>query len=313
MRARAIRRLAATCITAGLVACGLEITGTGVRERPEGGASTYVSGDEDQSVETSSDGGDVIDDGANDAGSDANDAGSDASDAGAKDASDASADAGCPTASATFRNGTLTVPRAARTLTIDGDLSDWSCATFFHVDKTNAGAILPTGVVIPNKYDFAVAWDSSYVYVAAHMIDPVPYEGNVTPEVFNNDAMEIFIGGDTTFDGSYSAIDHQFVIDWKNRTREYKPSVSKVPVAGFQSAVMKTPDGFVVEARIAANEIGHASLTAGTKFGFSIAGDESDGTNQFGWMVAYQPDSGCINTCCNAPCSTLFFGGLVLE
>lgn len=131
--------------------------------------------------------------------------------------------------------------------------------------------------------------------------------------MYKNDAMEIFIGGDTVFDGSYSNIDHQFVIDWANRTREYRNDPGRVPVSGFSSAVKLTPTGYQVETRVAATELGRTSLTAGTKLGFSIANDESNGTDQAAWMVWFHPNLGACGNCCNSPCSTRYFGGLALQ
>jgi hypothetical protein len=239
------------------------------------------------------------------------DSAGDAADGNESDAGVEEAGFECPDASATFASGTLRVPPIATAVTVDGDLSDWKCARFFSFDRTTAGATL-LDPNVPNAYSFAVAWDSSYVYVAVRATDPPPLEGNVTPEIYKNDAIEVYLGGDTMFDGSYSSIDHQWVVDWANRTRHYQRGAGSAVSAGFTSMVKTTATGYEVELRVAASEVGRASLTPSTKLGFAFAGADSNGTLQTTWMLWFRPNVACDAGCCQIPCDTRFFGDLLL-
>jgi hypothetical protein len=219
---------------------------------------------------------------------------------------------GCPPA-ATFTNGELTARPAATAVTIDGDLSEWQCAQFFTFDATTAAMVI--GVKdIPNRYSFAVAWDASYVYVAARVMDPPPLEGNATgDEIYSNDAIEVYLSESARPDGTYGPNDHQWVVDWANRTQVYQGTSGAEPSAGFTSMVKPNATGYEVEVRIAASELGYEKLTADTSVRFAIAGVNSKDATQSTWMVWHRaagPD--CTDSvCCNAHCDTRFMGGLV--
>jgi hypothetical protein len=220
----------------------------------------------------------------------------------------------CPSPSTTFTNGRLTVPPAASAITIDGDLKEWQCAKFYSFDKNNAAVHEGTDKNISNAYAFAVSWDTAYIYVAVRVTDPTAKEGNTTPNVFNNDGVELYLGGDAVWSGTYTSKDHQWVVDWSNRAREYQNDNGEAPSGGFKSAVTTTtsPTGFHIEMRVAASELGRTSFPLNDKLGLAFVGLDSDGTNRSSWMLWYRPAIACGGGCCQIWCNTNFFGELVL-
>ncbi|HEY8074472.1 MAG TPA: sugar-binding protein [Labilithrix sp.] len=233
-------------------------------------------------------------------------------DAGNDAARDAGSDAAsCDAQEATFLAPTLHIHPATVPVTVDGDLSEWACAKFFAFDKTNAG-VIHLDASTPNTYSFAVAYDANKIYIAVRATDAPPLLGDVTPDVYNNDAIELFLGGDSTFDGGYSAIDHQYVVDWKNRRAEYRNGPVLTPSAAFVSAVKTNATGYVLEASIAASEVGKATFASGAKLGWGIAGDNSNGTAQDTWMDWFEPSVTCTG-CCSIYCDTRYYATLAFD
>ncbi len=218
-------------------------------------------------------------------------------------------DAGCDAEAATYSAGTLRMHPAVHPVAVDGDLSEWACAKFFTFDKTSAAEVQGDNT-IANSYSFALAYDANKIYVAVRAKDAPPLLGNVTPDVYNNDAIELFFGGDATFDGTFTTSDHQYVVDWKNRTAEYHNTAAAAPGAAFVSAVTTSTTGFVVEASVAASALGRASFASGNKVGWGIAADDSDGSKATTWMNWYKPAVSSCSGCCENYCSTLFYATL---
>jgi hypothetical protein len=297
MRFRSAGRAALLAMLGGATACGLAITGTGASPDGAPGSDAALP----DALGSDGGGGGGSDGAADGSGGDASptDAGSDAV-------------ADCPDASTTFASGTLTVPPAAAPVSIDGDLAEWKCARFFTYDAGTA-AVVSDAVSASNVYSFAVAWDPSYVYVAAHVLDSSASRGTYTgAENYKNDAIEVYLGGDSTYTISYTSKDHQYVVDWANRAWDYTPSGNGAPPSGFTSAAKSSAAGFDVELRVPASEVGLGTLAASTKLGFAFAADEHNGTNQHGWALWYAPTVSCNSGCCQVWCDARYFGGLLL-
>ena len=286
---RALRGMAAIGIAL-LVACGLDVTGTSTALAPDAGPSPG------RDASTGADAADVGDDAPND-------------DAGV--GLDAGSCADAATARFTSTTGTLEIHPAPRAVTIDGELGEWACTKFFTFDRTSAAEV-HGDAGIPNTYSFALAYDATKLYVAVRATDP-QLLGDVTPDVFQNDAVELFLGGDAVFDGTYDAADHQYVVDWKNRSRVYQNNGGAPASGAFASAVRQTTTGYVVEASIGASEVGRAAYTSGASLGWGIAGDNSDGTMQTTWMNWWKPSAAaCVGGCCSIWCNTLLYATLSL-
>jgi hypothetical protein len=280
----------------GLAACGIDAVGSRVID---GDASVDASTNVDDAAVDGS----IADAGETDA----------SSDAGTKSDADASVVA-CPDASTTFTGGTLTIPKAAQAVTLDGDLGEWSCARFFSYDAGTA-AVVDAVVNGANVYSFAVAWDSAYLYVAARVKDAtMPRGDNTGSQIYKNDAIEVFFGNDSPYTSTFSSRDHQYVVDWANRAYEYQPTGGNVPPAGFVSAAKSSATGFDVELRVPASQLGVGSFSASMTLGFAFAIDECNGANQHGWALWHRPTGiSCSTGCCQIWCDARYFGGLVLK
>ncbi|MBX3226452.1 MAG: hypothetical protein KIT84_32675 [Labilithrix sp.] len=221
----------------------------------------------------------------------------------------------CP-APLALEGETFTAPRAKGLITIDGELEDWACAQFFNLDSVTATHILGHRD-IPNVYAFSVAWDEHHVYVAARVTDPTPGK-NGHDYLWENDGVEIYLGnGPRT--GSYSPLEYQWIIDWNNRARTYRPD-TREPDDGFERAVRTTDTGYHVEARIASRLLARDSLAAGITLGFALAANEEDETARRAWLIwqrGYDVLLSCPE-CCGAEdnqgahCNTRYLNDLVL-
>jgi hypothetical protein len=221
---------------------------------------------------------------------------------------------GCPAPSGSS-GGELTIARLAKPVTIDGDLGEWGCASFFRFDRTNAAMIVGDGNVL-NAYGFAVAWDVQAIYVAAHVMDPDPREGtNQTDLVFKNDSVEVYLAAsDDLQTATYGDDDHQWVVDWANQSRTFRNGAGSAPSAEFRSAIKSTgPATYDVEIRIPATDTGRPKFAAAQRLAFAFAAGDSDGADrQTTWMTWHRPNLACSTGCCNVPCDKRFLERAVL-
>lgn len=101
----------------------------------------------------------------------------------------------------------------------DGEVDEWLLD--HRVEKLIVGS--------PNNIcDFNVAWDDSYLYVAAKIIDDVIYTEN--PTAHENDAVEIYYDGHNDKMKSYDGNDKQLVCVAGKRTENY---ISKITENGY--------------------------------------------------------------------------------
>jgi Carbohydrate family 9 binding domain-like len=191
--------------------------------------------------------------------------------------------------------GTLVAPQTPGSITIDGDLSDWGSPAFTLLEASNAALIVgPTGtctaanatsqclVAATESAEVALMVDSANLYVGVRVTVP-NVGGTSTTQPFTNDAVEIYLRGDATPTGDYTADDHQYIIDWKNSVTDYGPPSTGTGQAnppGVTSAVQVAGGNgaYVVEAKIALTELGDTTLSPGQLVGFDLGIDHGQGT-----------------------------------
>jgi len=181
-----------------------------------------------------------------------------------------------------------------RNMTVDGDLSEWA----------GVKPIQMRIEVLGNTWrerdypfaDFYLGWDEDNIYVAARVKDATLANNYRGKQIWNGDAIEVFI--DTTPDKdptmtAYTADAWQFVLSPTNADGKPDAAVSGNPTLmpgyepkGNRVAAGKTEDGWAIECAVNRAEMGGWRPTAGARIGFTVGLDDSDGgdrVRQFLW------------------------------
>ena len=231
--------------------------------------------------------------------------------------------------------GMLLAPPTPGTITIDGDLSDWGAAAFTLLEPSNAALILgPNGTctaanatsqcLVPaaETAEVALLFDATSLYVGVRVTVP-NVGGASTTAPYTNDAVELYLRGDTMPTGDYGADDHQYVIDWQNLVTDYGPGATGMgqsSPAGVTSAVKVAAGNgaYVVEAKIALTGLGQTTLAPGQTLGFDLGVDHGQGMlstrSLIVWWMATHAAPTCTSTKCKGcnpdepSCDTLDFG-----
>jgi len=216
--------------------------------------------------------------------------------------------------------GTVLAPKATAPITIDGDLGDWGAAAFTLLEASNAALIMgPTGTctaanatsqcLVPagETAEVALLTDSANLYVGVRVTVP-NVGGTSTTAPYTNDAVEIYLRGDTTPTGDYSADDHQYVIDWQNLVTDYGPpstGTGQASPPGVTSAVKVAlgNGAYVVEAKIALTELGQTSLASGQLLGFDLGVDHGQGTAATRSFLVWWMSAHAVPKCTSAKCT----------
>jgi Carbohydrate family 9 binding domain-like len=223
---------------------------------------------------------------------------------------------------------TVSASALSNAIVIDGDLSDWGCPPFVSLNSRNGAVVRnrPGAPGVPSiNSEFAVRWDATALYVAVRVTVPM-VGGNSPTEPYNNSAVQIYLNGEQHPSGDYTALGHQYVMDWKQLAFDYGPNpLAALPSAGFTFFTKKVSDStFIVEAKILAANVGVPSFTSGLSFGFDIMVDDGDGTaegrSSIAWAFEPHGPASCTTAkcCANKPaddlwCDTLLFGKLLLK
>jgi endo-1,4-beta-xylanase len=148
------------------------------------------------------------------------------------------------------------------TPTIDGEIDDaWKAAT---VIKTESKA-MGTSVAYINA---RLLWDEKFLYVLAEVSDPVL--SDKSPNVWEQDSIEMVIDQNNGKTGAYQADDAQYRVGYKGG----KSFGGNAVQAQFQSAAKIVTGGYIIEAAIPLNKVPGA---AGNVMGFDIQINEDDG------------------------------------
>jgi hypothetical protein len=238
------------------------------------------------------------------------------------DASDAAEDS-CPPPSSDAAVSVVTATSTAPT--IDGDLSDWGCGPWTLLSQENAAYARQSGQDVSAQ--FALRWDSAGLYFGAHVVVPT-VRGDDPANPYNNDAVEIYLSGDSPLTGDYDPASHQFIVDWKNLAVDYgplyyPPGKPAPNPPQFQWKAKTVADGWQVEVAISWPALlsGKAPASGGS-IGFDLQLDDGDGTaldtQVLAGLAPHAAACGCKACCCGKSpdfpnCDTLTFGRVTLE
>lgn len=216
--------------------------------------------------------------------------------------------------------GELLAGHRTSTVTIDGQLDDWNCASFLRVDVTSAAKVVGDAST-RTVWEVAAVWDEDAIYVAVRTTDAT-LDGN-SADIYLNDSIEVYLDGDGVLTGSYGPEDHQYVLDHLGNVRDYGPDPEITPTSPFAAAVTSSKIGWIAELRVDKSLLGATPLSSGRGLGFDFAGN--DGLDQASHVVwYYAPTCTCSQTgndacCCGAAgdgddphCNTQRFGRLRL-
>ncbi|WP_168735726.1 sugar-binding protein [Cohnella fermenti] len=159
------------------------------------------------------------------------------------------------------------IVHAAKTseeVVVDGLLTeDWQLTT--KANKTIYNNQLP----VNNIVNFGAKWDAQNLYIAAKVTDEALKFGS--SNVYNNDAIEIFVNPSNEKAGAYAGLDKQLFIGYTaNRDSMYVNTG-----AAYQTAWHDTEDGYTVEVAIPWTSLGVVPAPD-VAIGFDLANDDRD-------------------------------------
>ena len=150
--------------------------------------------------------------------------------------------------------------------TIDGALTEY--------DLSYGSEILAVeGTAVNNTVTWGAKWDDEYLYVGVDVVDAV-VEGTNNP--WDNDAIELYIDGDNSKDGTYSAesFDTQLIMDALGES-ELWVKADGVAITDEESVWVITGSGYAIELKLAWSNFDFAP-GKGRTIGFSLANNDSD-------------------------------------
>ena len=173
----------------------------------------------------------------------------------------------------------VSAPQATTAITVDGDLSDWTEATWYTVDKTmnvpNDG-ITQVGADTNLSSTFAVLWDAGTLYLAANVTDDVVVS-SIAPDDLQNfyrtDSVEFYL--EPSQASSSAGLMKLSVIPFDTtgqvqavRHEDANPGPIAESAPGAQVASSRTDGGYVIELAVTLELLG-VSGAAGAQLGFS--------------------------------------------
>ena len=311
MNGRALRALVFGLGPSALVAgCLLDVTGYDFgNDIPGPGAGGSASA----SVAAVGAGGGGGSGGGGSGGGTGGDSGAASGGAGGGDVADAGPDVDAPDAPTNMCGPTQSAPEKAsafpstKVKVVDGKDNDWGCAEPIVLDAMTAEvAKSPPGGTFTVSARVRLEWDSTAIYFFADVTNPVT-EGTDPTSPWKNDSVELYLRGGPQPTGDYGQYDHHYIVDHKGLVMEASPPAPpNWNPSGFLSSVKGTKDGYAVEMRVSADEIG-GNLAAGRKLGFDVL--VSDGLYQayfLIWAIAQHGD--CVQ-CTPGKCCCINGGG----
>jgi uncharacterized protein YjdB len=196
------------------------------------------------------------------------------------------------TIAASTAPGTLTANKTASTITVNGQLTETAWQLNQSVGKTTVGS--PN-----NTVTFGVLWDNTNLYIGAKIVDANLFADS--PDVWNDDAIEVYIDANNNKLASYDGQDNQIIKNF-NKSTVY----TKLGITGLQHAWSAISGGYSVELAIPWSQLGISAPAAGTTIGFDLGYDDDDnGGDRDGQAV--------WNGTVNNYASTAGFGSLTLS
>ena len=214
-------------------------------------------------------------------------------------------------------------------ITIDGNLSDWPAGLFTANTLTHANAADVNGTWAAMESannanlsaDFAVRWDTTALYVAAHITDDAAQNFTSTnnDQIWKGDSIEVYVRSAAGSTGAYTANDGQFVFASNNESRVFRvTNAGDIPAGvSFAAVATSTAASWTFEVKIPWSVIG-GTASLGRNLGLDIGLNDCDANGACRaryliWKVqpVGAPCAACMGTC--APfCDTRTFYGLQL-
>lgn len=150
---------------------------------------------------------------------------------------------------------------------------------------------------------FKTLWDNTYLYILGNITDNTKV--NDSPEVYNDDAVEIFVDINNDKASTYGANDVQYTFGWNDGT-VISPNPTGRITTGITYAMLAQTGGYIFEARIPWTTL-KGTPTVGQKLGFDFhINDDDDGDGRDA-KIAWNSSSD------NAWQDPSLFGAVVLQ
>jgi hypothetical protein len=214
-----------------------------------------------------------------------------------------------------------------KSITIDGDLTDWTGVPFTPLNRANAASVLGLGLW-PSDVDggnddsdlsgfFAMQWDAQYLYIAGTLVDDARalHSGDA---YYEDDCFQVYLDGNHDRSGPFEEDDLDLLIRADNAPEQYVLATGVNILAlpdGGQSATADTGDNanWNVEIAVPWSRLGPNDAGPGRVFGFDLIIDDDDDpmTQIRKHYLIWQQNSTDMG--CSEPyCSTTAFGDAVL-
>ncbi len=206
--------------------------------------------------------------------------------------------------------------------TIDGNLADWPLGQFISMTRTSAAQAAGSwGTAVPDDANvsarYFVKWDLTYLYIAVSVTDDVrqtPNHASGSPNLSDNDAVELFVDGKHDRTTSYGSDDWQLVYSADAQKEAAQGNLVGWPAGTHEAWGGATP-AWTLEAAIPWTLLGGAPATLGRVVGFDLKLDDNDGANgdQRDRDLVMYYDAGNGGGSCAAPyCRTDAFSAVQL-
>jgi hypothetical protein len=170
---------------------------------------------------------------------------------------------------------TTTPPR------IDGDLSDWTVPPVITLDKKEYVVVGSNDWTGPDYCSgkIYITYDKTNLYIAADIASKTPqFNSQDASEIYNGDALEVYVGTDLTDPkrSSYSPTDVQiFISPGKNGDNAQVYSMTdKSKIPGAKVATELTKAGYTLEASIPLKYFYKINVGPGKSIGFDVSIDD---------------------------------------
>ncbi|NLU39516.1 MAG: cadherin-like domain-containing protein [Bacteroidales bacterium] len=172
----------------------------------------------------------------------------------------------------------LQLPSTNAVPTIDGNVD-----VFWADIQAKPIANVISGNAVPqNDFSgsFKTAWDATSLYVLVEVTDDVKI--NDSGEIWNDDAVEVYIDIDNNKLPTYGANDYGYTFRWND------PNIYNAPSAGVVFNMKGTATGYLLEVKFPWATLGLSSPRSGVYLGFDVqVHDDDDGGNRdtkFAWF-----------------------------
>ncbi|MBL8955982.1 MAG: hypothetical protein JNK82_34725 [Myxococcaceae bacterium] len=214
-----------------------------------------------------------------------------------------------------------------RTLTIDGDLADWSGVPFTSLTRASAGRTKGSGMwsndEAVNDADisglFALQWDDQNLYLAGRITDDIRAIFPASNDYFRDDCFQPYIDGDLSRTVTFGPADSALLIRADNTAQEFFRATNTTVAGldgGMQSATRNVDAGaagWAIEISIPWPRFGPAPVVRGRVIGFDLIIDDGDDlTMQVREHFLIWAQRSITGVCDEPYCSSVAYGDAVL-